>query len=298
MASEIKSSYHISVIIPTFNRNESLYKCISSFNLQTYPHDLITIIVVDDGSEIPILESDLKSLTDIAITVIQTQNNGPATARNIGASKAIGPLIAFTDDDCIPADNWLTKLAAVHQLYPESMIGGKTFNGLVENKYSATSQLITDIVYSHYNKDPNKAYFFASNNMLMPLGIFNKIGGFSKNWRFGEDRELCDRWAFHNYTMIYSDKAIIYHYHNLNFSSFIKQHFGYGRGAYFFHKVRKERKSGSILSETKFHLNLDNWLFVPFKGNVKHRIKLSFLLIVWQVINLLGFLYAFKNDKL
>lgn len=87
-----------SVIIPTFNRRGQLKKCLEALKNQNYKN--FEIIVVNDAS------SDGTS-GDIN----HSENLGPSAARNSGIKKAKHEFLAFTDDDCLPDENWLRDLA-------------------------------------------------------------------------------------------------------------------------------------------------------------------------------------------
>ncbi len=80
-----------------------------------YPADQFEVIVIDDGSSMPI---DAWS-GDSRVRVIRQDNKGPAAARNAGIASARGAFLAFTDDDCVPEPGWLAALvealAGVHQ---------------------------------------------------------------------------------------------------------------------------------------------------------------------------------------
>ena len=96
--------------------------------------------------------------------------------------------------------------------------------------YSATSQLIMDVVYRYYNADPLRARFVASNNMAMPTTAFRELGGFDPEFRTAEDRDLCDRWLQRGHRIIYVPAATVRHAHHMNAWAFCRQHFEYGRG--------------------------------------------------------------------
>lgn len=173
---------------------------------------------------------------------------------------------------------------------PDHIVGGRVINPLSKNLYASTSQLILDIVYQNYNAAPNQAYFLGSANLAVPCQRFRELGGFNPDFRTSEDRELCDHWLHNGLKMTYVPEAIVYHAHNLNFFTFCKQHFGYGRGAHRFHKMRESRGSGKFQTEFKFHLNFRNWLLYPFtQANDTRAITLAALLVVWQVVNTVGF---------
>ncbi len=88
----------ISVIIPIYNVEQYLEKCINSILNQTYQH--LEIIMVDDGSPDNCgAICDQYSAVDHRIKVIHKQNGGLSDARNVGLDMATGDFIAFVDSD-------------------------------------------------------------------------------------------------------------------------------------------------------------------------------------------------------
>lgn len=88
----------ISIIVPIFNSDTTLDRCINSIINQTYKN--IEIILVDDGSTDNSAEKcDEYLKIDSRIKVIHKQNGGVSSARNIGLSHATGDYIAFVDSD-------------------------------------------------------------------------------------------------------------------------------------------------------------------------------------------------------
>jgi glycosyltransferase involved in cell wall biosynthesis len=279
-----------SIIIPTYNRPRQLATCLQALAQLDYPRDRFEVIVVDDGSPTAPDHVIAGVGRQIDVRLLKQVNAGPAAARNAGAAQAQGEFLAFIDDDCTPAANWLTVLAQHFNAAPEAMVGGRAINPLTKNPFTAASQLIHDIVYRHYNADPQHARFFGAANLAMPAQRFRELGGFMPNFRTSEDRELCDRWHHHGLPMIYAPEAIISHAPHLTFAGFCRQHFSYGRGAYRYHQIRQQRGSGTMQQEMSFHANWRNWLLHPFtqvKG--KQAFAWAGLLVVWQVANAAGF---------
>lgn len=265
-----------------------------------YPKDDYEVIIVDDGSEIDIQKCIDLFNSQLNIQLLKQKNAGPAAARNTGAAVAKGKYLAFIDDDCCLMPDWLNKIEEQLKTTANRIIGGKTINILRNNWYSETSQLIIDIVYENYNADSNNACFFASNNMVVPKKQFLELGGFLPNWRTSEDRELCDRWMFNGHKMTYLPSAVICHAHDLSFWGFCRQHFGYGQGAYQFHKKKKERYASNMQEEIQFHADVTNWLFMPFKTEKGGKAAgMFFLMMVWQAANLCGYVweYSFRERK-
>lgn len=279
-----------SLIIPAYNRPQHLSSCLQALSCLNYPRDHYEVIVVDDGSLVPLGEVVDQFKDQLNLSLLRQENAGPAAARNYGAAHAKAEFLVFTDDDCEPVADWLRVFAAQFEKTPKVMLGGKSINKLTNNLFSSTSQLIVDIVYRHYNADPQQARFFASNNMAMPTRYFHELGGFNTNFRTAEDRELCDRWLASGREMIYVEKAMLHHSHALTLHSFCQQHFAYGQGAYYYHKIRRLRRSGTMVDAMKFHLNFQNWLLYPFKQvRWTKFLPLGGTLLLWQMINAAGF---------
>ena len=292
-----KARIHFTVIIPTYNRIEKLEQCLLALIEQDYPSDLFDVVVVDDGSDTDLESVIATARAHLPLTLLTQNNSGPAAARNIGASQARGDILAFTDDDCSPASDWLAVLATRFLDPCVTMVGGLIINRLQNNIFSATSQLIVNMVYRHYNQEPERACFFASNNLAIRKTNFDEIGGFDVRFRTSEDRELCNRCLFMQMRLLYEPKAIIYHTHDLNFPEFARQHFNYGRGAYHYHRLRAQRGSGSILDDADFHLNVRKWLWPNSEDAQIPRWKLVLLMMFWQAANAAGFFWQALQRK-
>ena len=92
-----------SVIVPTYNNEADLEKCIRSILDQTYLN--FELILVDDGSTDSTPEiCDYFVKLDYRVKAIHKQNEGAAAARNDGLFRAAGKYIYYVD-----ADDWISK---------------------------------------------------------------------------------------------------------------------------------------------------------------------------------------------
>lgn len=88
----------ISVIIPVYNTEKYLEKCLISVQRQTY--DNLEVILIDDGStDRSAAICDIFAENDKRFKVIHQENAGQAGARNVGLKKAAGKYIGFVDSD-------------------------------------------------------------------------------------------------------------------------------------------------------------------------------------------------------
>jgi glycosyltransferase involved in cell wall biosynthesis len=281
------------VVIPTYGRSESLHHTLAALAKQDMRG--FEVVVVDDGSPEPVTE-DVAPTTDIfELRIIRQQNAGPAAARNRGAREARGEILAFTDDDCLPQPTWLSTLVQELSSHPDALVGALTFNGLPNNNWSATSQLIIDLVYDHFNRDPANAYFLASNNLACRRELFLKLVGFDGAFpRAGaEDRDFCDRWRMTKRPIRLLRQPLIEHLHAQTFAKFLNLHYRYGRGAYLYQIKRKKRASGTMAEDLGFHRALLQNL-PPHLGSIQfwQRVLRVFALASWQLANAAGFFSA------
>lgn len=281
-----------SVVVPTYGRPQQLAACLEALANQDYPVHRFEVIVVDDGSPEPLDTVTARFRQRMTLRLIRQDNSGPAAARNEGASRARGDYIAFTDDDCAPAPTWLSELSRAFADYPDACIGGKTLNALEDNPYSAASQLLIDYLYELYHQSGAAGGFFASNNLTLPARDFFLIGGFDTRFPLAaaEDRELCDRLIARGKSMVYSGRSVVYHHHSLKFDTYARQHFNYGRGAYYFNKLKTKPTSWPLRrNAAAFYGNL---LAYPLKTSSKHNAWfLVWLMFVSQVATTAGYFF-------
>lgn len=99
----------ISIIVPVYNVEKYLKKCVHSLRMQTYP--MIEIILVDDGSTDGSSKiCDEFSEMDSRIKVIHKENGGLSDARNAGIKQAIGKYYSFIDSDDYIENDMLEEL--------------------------------------------------------------------------------------------------------------------------------------------------------------------------------------------
>lgn len=185
----------ISVIIPTYNRQESLKKCLDSiFQIDYSDYE---VIVVNDGSTDGTKEflekykqkhSQLKALH-------LDKNYGPSVARNKGIEIAQGEIIAFTDDDCIVDKNWLREIV---KSFKKNIIG---VSGL--------------IYYCKNNKIfyPKKRFLWDTANVAYLKKALIEINGFDPFFKRCGDADLFLKIVkkFKENSIERNEKAIIYH---------------------------------------------------------------------------------------
>jgi glycosyltransferase involved in cell wall biosynthesis len=107
----------ITVAVPTHNRPRLLREALASIVAQTHPE--WEVVVVDDGSTPPVLESTLRDLLgERFILVRHDQAQGIAAAKNAGVAAARGEVVVHLDDDDLLAPTALAQIAAAYARHP------------------------------------------------------------------------------------------------------------------------------------------------------------------------------------
>lgn len=278
-----------SLVTPTYNRPAQLARYLESLTQLDYPRERFEVVVVDDGGD-----ADLTAIADrfrdrLQLQLLKEPHGGVARSRDIGARAARGKYLAFTDDDCMPATDWLRRLEEALERNPNSAVGGRTVNALVSNPYSEASQAVIRYLYEWANGSPSGAAFFTGNNSCFPRDLYLEVGGLDRGYAgCGEDRDLCARWRDRGYRLFYVPEAVVYHAHPMGLLSFLRKHFRYGRGARRYHRDRVARRSrGMGFGPPSFYLLLPLAAFQYHKG--RWAALISVLILLSQVAHSLGF---------
>lgn len=106
----------LSVIIPTYNRSEMLFRCLDALEKQTIARERYEILVIDDHSpdDTPQRMAGRRSVRFFR----QAKNGGPSAARNVGILQAQGDWLLFLDDDILVAPDTLELHLNAHREQP------------------------------------------------------------------------------------------------------------------------------------------------------------------------------------
>ncbi len=160
----------VSIIVPVYNSEKYLRKCIESMINQSYKN--IEIILIDDGSTDSSRRICEKyAIKDKRIKLLHKENSGPAAARNEGIKISEGEFIFFLDaDDFIEKDALKLLIDCYNEQKADIIVGdfNKMIGGVIEKRSDISfpsNRLLTkkDIIdYSRfYLKKPNKYLLFA-----------------------------------------------------------------------------------------------------------------------------------------
>lgn len=198
---------HVTVVVPTCRRPHLLLRCLSALIRQDFPNNHFDIIVVSDGEDEetkraiePFVTETLPHVRYYALPV----KAGPAAARNFGLLLSRGVVVAFTDDDCIPAAGWLTAMWSAYQKENKKDIAfsGATLVPIQEKP--------TD--YERNISNLGTAEFITANCACSREALY-RVGGFDERftmaWR--EDSDLHFKLIEADIPMVKVHNAIVTH---------------------------------------------------------------------------------------
>lgn len=174
----------LSVIIPVYNGAETLAACLEAvFTSDFSPFE---VIVTDDHSK----DESVAIARKFPCVVIESQeNSGPASARNIAASKARGPIFFFLDADILIKRDTLSSVNAVLAADRDlsALFGSYGRETVPPDFFSRYKNLVHH--YTHQNSR-EEASTFCSGFGAIRGDAFRSLGGFDSRRRFLEDIEF------------------------------------------------------------------------------------------------------------
>ena len=229
-----------SVVVPTYDRPQSLARCLAALARQTLP---VEVIVVHDGDKLADqVDAVCRSGVGLLVRIAQ---GGPAAARNAGAARSDREFVLFADDDCEPAPDWAERLVSALGARGD-VVAGAVVNASPRDPYATATQVIHD----HLMEDSDEP-FATTNNVGCSRQVIGAIP-FDETYPVGgEDRDWCHRVLAAGFTLEREPAALVLHRHQLTLGSFVRKHVGYGIGSQQF-----RNRNGVIRKRGGWYLSL------------------------------------------
>ncbi|MGA2747540.1 MAG: glycosyltransferase [Verrucomicrobiota bacterium] len=249
----------VSVVVACYNGGRTLQPCLDSLGRLNYPS--YEVIVVDDGSSdiTPQVASLYKKFR-----CLRQEHQGLAVARNAGIFAAEGEVVAFTDADCRPDEDWLYYLAG--DLLKGAFVGVGGHNFLPpDDSAVAAAVMVSPGGPAHVMLSDRQAEHVPGCNMAFYKWALTEIGGFDPIFqRAGDDVDVCWRLQQRGYRIGFSPPAFVWHYRRSTVGAYLLQQSGYGeaeamlvrRHPEYFNTFGGSVWQGRIYTTSKFGLML------------------------------------------
>jgi glycosyltransferase involved in cell wall biosynthesis len=165
-------SYAASVVVATYQRRDRVVRLLRALAGQVGVAGF-EVVVVDDGSgdgTVDAIAQEAPSLPFPVRVFAQERNRGPAAARNRGWQASSGPIVAFTDDDCLPEPGWLAALVA--GLDRADLVSGRTTAS--PDAYDQRGP------WSYWMDDDGQSGHFSTCNIAYRREVLVAVGGFDE----------------------------------------------------------------------------------------------------------------------
>lgn len=209
----------VTVVLPTYNRKESLKRCLAALLLCDPGGSRVDVLVVDDGSGDGTAEM-VRALNagnsgPFTFRCLSQPNQGQAVARNTGLAAANTDLVLFIDDDCVPDPAWLRSLVETDW---ESGIGGAGGKIVAAERDNWVSRYCR---YIRFNDFPSHQWkqlkFINTANCAYRRSALLAVRGMERHLSGGgEDLDLSWRVMLLGYRLEYRPEAVVHHFHREN----------------------------------------------------------------------------------
>ncbi len=222
----------VSVVVCSYNGAQTLGDCLRALDQVRYPN--FEIVLVDDGSKDNTQEVVKRWISERgarevpAFVSVAQKNMGLSFARNEGARASSGEVVAYTDSDCMPDEDWLYYLVGSLLSGDYAGVGGPNISPPAVNWVQAavaaapggpSHVLLSDVVAEHV----------PGCNMAFWRWAFDRTGGFDPEYRkAGDDVDFCWRLQTAGGVVAFSPSAIVWHYRRFTLRAFRSQQEGYG----------------------------------------------------------------------
>lgn len=234
------NSAKISLVIPTYQRRESIRRLLNALEQQRIEADMFEVMVVIDGSNDGTDDLIANTKTSYSLKAICQPNLGRAAACNTGIRNAQGELIVLLDDDMEPAPEFLWAHWEIHQGQKRlGVVGAAPVVARAES--SSVSRYIADKFRHHLEKLSQPGYqlnlrdFYSGNFSIWKEHLL-EVGLFDEGFRIygNEDLELSLRLRKADIALVYCGEALAYQHYEKDFSAWAKDNIAKGKTAVLF----------------------------------------------------------------
>ena len=191
--SKSKSPY-ISVIIPTYNEEKYLARCLEAFQKQKTKY-LYEILIIDHDST----DRTKAIAKQFQTKIINESRRGTAVARQTGIEAASGDIVAFTEADCTVPSNWITLIGDHFRTHPDDV--GVTGRYVFDDANSLSQRhTLASMGFGNYLCRLGQGHYpFRGTNSAGKKSIILKAGGFREESAPFDDADCSTRVAKFGY---------------------------------------------------------------------------------------------------
>lgn len=181
-----------SVVIPLYNKGQSIVNTIKSVLGQSYQN--FELVIVNDGSTDNSVNA-VKSINDERIRLINQENQGVSAARNKGIKEAKFEWVALLDGDDLWETNHLEEIIKMMTVFPNEKVYVTSFEYSDKREMYRHVRKNSIFKINNYFKEAIKESLIWTSIIVINKNCFNSVGFFNTKLIRGEDLELWARLA-------------------------------------------------------------------------------------------------------
>lgn len=218
MGSEPAGGPFLSVVVTVRNEEAHLGQLLESLAVQEPPFEVVLVDSESRDRTVAIAEEFARTHPSILRIVHRSGSRG--IGRNTGVREARGTFVAFIDGDCFADSQWLAHLRRAAA--PGVVVAGRT-STVGKPRYGQLERV--ELFQGGYDVT------FPSCNLLYERAFFERLGGFDPRFITAEDIDLNLRAVQAGGSIVYDERAVVFHHMRGSFLRFLYQAFwnGYGR---------------------------------------------------------------------
>ncbi|HEX3776570.1 MAG TPA: glycosyltransferase family A protein [Polyangiaceae bacterium] len=204
----------VSAVVPTRNRPQHAVPCARSI-LQN--PDLLELFFVDQSDDRK-TEEALATIDDPRLTYVRSELRGVTNGRNVGIERSKGDIIAYTDDDCRAAPNWIASTAKIFAEDPAVAVvcGRVHVPPEIESQGFACGFEPQQRDWQHQYPPTDRDWGITANmsvrrNMLGDIGVFDPFLGAGAPLRSGGEPDFLFRALKQGYKVVNAKEVLVEH---------------------------------------------------------------------------------------
>lgn len=272
----------VSVIIPAYNAERTIERCLTSILAANFNQDELEILVVNNNST----DQTCSLVEKFPVTLFHEKEKGPAYARNRGAREASGEFLAFLDADTYIEPEWFNELLKVFDsslvggacgpIYPCKNEGSSSLNDFRYRMIKASTEGTFNILELVVRESP----MINSAACMYRREAFEFVGGFESTLIRHEDIDLSKRICVAGYDLALASKAECY-----------VQFHGEGWGDYFARAWLHGFYKNDYIARWSEGINVEGEIDFPVETGEHKKVfkKMSYANSWWAIKNIVKF---------
>lgn len=209
----------ISIVIPLYNKSSAVRGTLESVMLQTFED--FECIIVNDGST----DKSADVVRDVICNIedgikgrfhlVEKENGGVCSARNVGILEAKGDFIALLDGDDLWDKDYLLEMSRMLNDFPQCSLWGINYAEMYEGKMIRRLETglpngYRGIIHNYFEMQGRVSDLFCSSSVVIRKDVFDKVGYFDERLKYSEDIDMWYR-IIANYPVAFYDRYMVFY---------------------------------------------------------------------------------------